>query len=60
MSANRTQFKFIGLAYTIPVVIGDVSISTIFIIVGEMSYKVIFSEPQSVKARLVIKQTAIG
>ena len=45
MSANKTQFKFIRLTYTIPVVIGDVLISTIFIIIGEMSYKAILSKP---------------
>ena len=44
MSANRTQFKFIRLVYAIPVVIRDVLISTIFIIIGEMSYEVILSK----------------
>ena len=41
-------------------VIGNISISTTFIIVGEMSYKIILSKLWSVRARLVIKQTAIG
>ena len=44
MSVNRTQFKFIGLVYTVPVVIGDVLISIIFITVGEMLHEVILSE----------------
>jgi len=44
MSINRTQFKFIGLVYTVPMVIGDVSIFITFIAVGEMLYKVILSK----------------
>ena len=60
MSANRTQSKFIRLVYVIPVVIRDVLISTTFIIIGEMSYEVILSKLQLVRARLVIKQTTTG
>jgi len=41
-------------------VIGDVLISTTFIIVGEMSHKVILGKLWLVRARLVIKQTVIG
>ena len=59
-SANGTQSEFIGLAHAIPVVIGDVSISTIFVIVGEMSHEVILGKPWSVRARLATKRTATG
>ena len=49
-----------GLVYIVPMVIGNISISTTFITVGEMLYKVIFSKPQLVKAKLVTKQTVIN
>jgi hypothetical protein len=48
------------LVYAVPVVIGDVSISTTFITVGEMSYEVILGKLWLVRARLATKQTAIG
>ena len=44
MSANRTQSKFIGLVHAVPIVIGNVLISIMFIAVGEMLYKVILSK----------------
>jgi len=44
MSTNRTQSEFIGLVYAVPIVIGNVLISTTFITVGEMSYKVILGK----------------
>ena len=59
-SINGTQSKFIGLVYAVPMVIGNVLISIIFITVGEMLYKVILSEPWLVRARLITKLTAIG
>jgi len=59
-SANGTQSEFIGLVHAVPVVIGDVSISTTFIAVGEMSHEVILGEPWSVRARLATKRTATG
>ena len=60
MSANRTQSKFIGLVYTVPIVISNVLISMTFITVGEMLYKVILGKLQLIRARLVTKRTAIG
>ena len=44
MSINGTQSKFIGLVYTVPIVIGNVLISITFITIGEMLYKVIFGK----------------
>ena len=44
MSVNGTQFKFIGLVYTVPIVIGNVLIFIIFITIGEILYKVILSK----------------
>ena len=60
MSANKTQFKFIKLVYAVPMVINNVLIFITFIAIGEILYKVIFSKLQLVKAKLVIKQTAMG
>ena len=37
-----------------PIVVGGVLISTTFITIGEMPYKVILSKPWLVRARLVI------
>ena len=44
MSTNGTQSEFIKLIYAAPIVISDVLISTTFITVGEILYKVILSE----------------
>ena len=44
MTVNSTQSRFIGLIQQTPVTIGNVSILTTFIIVEEISYKMIFSE----------------
>ena len=52
--------EFIGLVYIAPIVIGNVLIFIIFITIGEILYKVILRELWLVRARLVIKQTAIG
>ena len=60
MSINGTQSEFIRLVYAVPMVIGNVLIFIIFITIGEILYKVILRELWLVRARLVIKQTAIG
>ena len=60
MSANKTQSKFIRLVHMVPIVIGDVLISIMFIAIGEILYKVILGELQLVRAKLVIKRTVIG
>ena len=44
ISANKTQSKFIKLVYIVPVVIGNILISIMFITVGEILYKVILSK----------------
>ena len=44
MSANGTQSKFIRLVHAVPVVINNISISIMFITIGEMSHEVILSE----------------
>ena len=59
-TVNGTQSGFIGLIQQVPVTIGNVSILTTFVIVEEMSYKIILSKPQVVQAQLITKQTAIG
>ena len=42
------------------VTIGIVSILTIFVIVKEMSYKIILGEPWAVRAQLAMERTATG
>ena len=44
MSINGTQSKFIRLVYAVPIVIGNVLISIIFITIGEILYKVILGK----------------
>ena len=46
--------------HAVPIVIGNISISTTFIAVGEMLYKVILSKLWLVRAKLATKRTAIG
>jgi len=45
MSINKTWLKFIRLVYTAPIIIGDVLISIMFIIIGDILYKEILSKP---------------
>jgi len=44
----------------VPMVIGDVLISIMFIAIGEILYKVILGKLWLVRARLVMKRIAIG
>jgi hypothetical protein len=44
MSVNRTQSKFIRLVCIVPIVIGNVLISIIFIAIREILYKIILSK----------------
>ena len=58
-TTDGAQSGIIGFIQT-PVTIGMVSILTTFVIVKEMSYKIILGEPWAVRAQLVIERTVIG
>ena len=58
-TTDGLQFGIIGFIQT-PITIGNVSILTIFVVVKEMSYKIILGELWAVRAQLVMEWTAIG
>jgi hypothetical protein len=57
---DGAQSGIIGLIQQVPVTIGMVSILTTFVVVKEMSYKIILGEPWAVRAQLAMERTAIG
>ena len=58
-TTDGAQSSIIGFIQT-PVTIGKVSILTTFVVVKEMSYKIILGEPWAVRAQLAMERTATG